>query len=88
MQAPLLVWAVAASVAFAGQASGVGGGAPSPILPMFFAGPPAGRWFNSSEEIFVLQHSLAVIGAGGPSGPNGTLPAEFTTHEQVCQRTA
>lgn len=57
----------------------------SPILPMFFAGPPAGRWFNETETSFVLRHALVVVGAGGPAGPDGhsRLPAERTTHEQV-----
>ena len=93
MCAQALAWAIAATCVLAAathptsvnvhgstQAKGS-----TPILPMFFAGPPAGRWFNESETSFVLRHALVVVGAGGPAGPDGhsRLPAERATHEQV-----
>ncbi len=49
------------------------------IKPLFFAGIPADRFWNRTEEELVLRHAMAVVGAGGRT--HG--PAETAMHEQV-----
>ena len=55
------------------------GTAVAAIKPLFFAGMPADRFWNRTEEQLVLRHAMAVVGAGGRTQG----PAERAMHEQV-----